>query len=725
MKLDEILDNYTTAALAGMAAAWGDGKGVTTKAERMKLVARRIVDPETFHRAQWEPTERTILAILARTPTPTKGRVLGEARMRGDRGVDQAFGRLVTCGAVLANWTSWGSKLDVPDIVREERGPLVLAPGLAALPPLPLPPPPPLKLRGVPEAQVRATRPNRGGETASRLCLLTACAARRKLKVRKDGEPSEATWITLEKELGASLTEVAWLYELARAAGLLVLADGHLRAIELPANEASLGALLARVREGFVARGTWVDDLDPEDPVQTARRSPPRAAGAAVARPLLYGTLARVATEGWFRLDELVDALLDLDPVLGFRDERTDSHARELRVEGASEKLHQRQFLRGAVAQAMWRLGIVDVGTTGEWYTPLPPDSNYAYDRRFKGAYGYRRVEDAALPEWTPPPCDLVVRISPLGRRALGLTTEEPPVDAVAGFHVGMDFEVVAPIASTPATVLFQLDLAARAHPAGPGDPVRRWRLERERWLGALQGGLDGTALLAALAVAQGRPLPPNVTDTIAGWAEGYGVTTLWARHDLVELADRAARDAAAKAGGTAVGDRFLLVPRGAATGTVIDYGGAPARVLDVTPDGAVTLQPTPDLMVADELAAVTTGEGPDRRLDPAKLRGRPPEATVAWLRARSREVLPPATAIAVRGWCGGVPARLAQVELLQLRDADDAEALLGRPGIARHVAGVLVGGLLVLKPGARKALTKELAAIGVIPAEGLQLEGG
>lgn len=720
MKLAEQLDHYTTEALAGMLAAWGAGEKVTKKADRLVIATRLLADPETFRRAPWEPAERVLLALFARAETPVAGVVLGAARMRGEPGVDRAFERLVASGCLLATWTPYGSKLDADAVIGEPTLPLALAPGLAALPPLPLPAPPALSYAPVPDAQVREVRPNRGGETAARLTAVVACAARVRLKVNKDGSLSAGAIATVRKELGVETGEVAWLIALAAAAELLSVQDGRLEPSGTA--EPGLGALLARVRRGFERRGGWLDDIDVSDP------KPPELGGttpesALLARALVYGTLARIRTDGWVRLDAIVDTLVALDPLVGYRGDRYRPWDRP-RTDSPSRKQRQVDYVRGAIVQAAWRLGIVDLGTTGAWYAPERISSDYRYDERFRGGIGYLRAADAKLPEWSRTPCDLVVRIPPLGRRVLGLTDEEPPVEAVPGFHVGMDYEVVAPIATTPAALLYALDRVGLALPAAPADPVRRWKLERERWLAALQGGLDGAALLTTLATAQGRPLPANLTDTIAGWSEGYGTLTLWTRHDLVEYPDRAARDAAAVAGGTAIGDRFLLVRQGLAPGTLLDYGGPPTRVLDVGPDGALTLHATPDLLVADEVSAVASGEGRTLRLDPAKLRGRPAAATLAWLRARARAPLTEGTAIAVRGWCGDVPAQLAVVDLLQLRDASDAAALLEHRELAQHVAGVLYGGLIVLKPGARGPVLAALAALGITPETKLRYAG-
>lgn len=409
---------------------------------------------------------------------------------------------------------------------------------------------------------VRFVRPARGAETAARIVELAALANRRKLRVNRDGTLPPAAERAIEKDLGLSTAAAVWIVELALAGGLVVPREGRLRAE--PLLGLGLAGILARAHAGFVAGAPWVDDLDLDaDAVPPGRHLPLDAVEAA--RPVLFGLLARLGPD-WAPVDDLVDAALAIDPALGFRDGPVGAAP-----DRPTTRLLQREFARGAYVQAAWRLGLVDVGSvSGAPWTPTLPDARY--DARF-------REEDVArpahpeLPRWTPPPCDLRVRLTPLGRRILrGDADATAIVGPVTGFHVTTNFEVVAPVADTPPDLLFRLDFAARALVTDPASPVRRWRFERERWLGALQGGLDGAALLGEMAAAFGRPLPENVAATVEGWAGGYGVATVFSGHDLVAYADRAARDADAHAG-VAVGDRWLLVPRGRVAGTVVEHG--------------------------------------------------------------------------------------------------------------------------------------------------------
>ncbi len=730
MNLDEVLDGYASDALGAMLRVWdaASAKRVVTKADRLRAMRAILSDPAQIGAAQWTEAERTVLAILWRME-PRRLAPLGAlCRGHGVEGFDEVLTTLLTCGAILCAEPQWGGKVSIRSIQERDDAAVRIAPGILEAPRLD--PPAPLRLAPVPPEHIRETRLGRGPETAAQLLAFVALAGRRKLKVTKAGELSTPAETLIARELGVNATATSWLLTLGIAARMVEVRDGALVPTEgLPIAGLGLGGLLAGLYEGYLARGAWRDDLDLDDPSANAWMGVWRGSsseGAGLARPVLHGLLRRLDTPGWVRLDDLVDAALVVDPLLGVRAARRPFDERISAPSRPSERLRQREFARGAYVQAAWRLGILDVATTGDaWHRPAQLGRDYEYDRRFRDVALYARAGSESLPRWTAPPCDLCVRVSALGRHILGLEAEAAPPEVVVGLHVGMDFEIVAPIVGTPPTLLFRLDLAARGVPVGPGDAVRRWRLVREPWLAALQGGLDGATLLADLATAVGRPLPENVVATIAGWSSGYGGTTLFAGHDLVEFPDRAARDAvAAEGAGVAIDERWLLVRRGTVKGRVLDYGGMPARVLDVSPDGHVSVDPSGgDLLVGAELDGLTEASRAGPRLTKASLAGRRADHVLIWLRARSRTPMPPGTEVAIRGWCGELPpARTQAVELVQLGDSVVAAAVAEREEIAPYVAGVLAGGLLVLRAGSRARVVKALAGIGIAAQEGLAL---
>lgn len=722
MKLAEVLDGYTTIALGAMLLRWDRdlAKVATTKAARIAALDRVLSDPQQVRRAAWTEAERTVLAMLPHVEPRQVGPLASACRARGVENVDAVLEGLLACGALLCPEVLWSEKLDVRTILSRQTFRLFAAPGLPEPPPLS--PPAPLRLPVVPAELIREVRPDRGAETAARVMAVAALAGRKKLRVNQDGRVAAATYAALQRELGLGEIAAEWVLRLATSGGVLEVREGVLRPVHLPLAALGLGALLGALHGGLLETASWRDDLDVDDFVPLPGHLP--AEGIRDARVLLHGLLARLEPGAWVRVDDLVDAALTIDPVLGFR-AGTPPYMGFVPPDRPPSKWAQRSFARGTYLQVAWRLGIVDVGSTGGEWDRLPAyEGDYAYERQFRDETRYAHRGDDR-PRWAPPPCDLCVRVTPLGLRVLDLADEASAAGPVAGFHVGTDFEIVAPVAATPPALLFRLDLAARPLPFGPADPVRRWKLEREKWLAALQGGLDGASMLVDLAEALGRPLPENVAVSVAGWAAGYGGVTLLAGHDLVAYADRDARDAAAARlrGVVAVDERWLLVRSGAAEARVRDYRAAPERCLDVAPDGRVTLQPTDDLLVGAELDALTEVTRDGRRLTAARLAGRRAEHVLIWLRDRVRARMPESTEVAIRGWCGEVEARADTVEVLQFATADLAVAVAARPEIAPHVAGLLFGGLLVLKPGSRPTVVRALTTLGITPAEGLAFE--
>lgn len=498
MNLSAVLDGYTSDALGAMLRVWdpNGGKRVTIKSERLRALVGILSDPAQVGVAQWSDGERAVLALLWRMEPRRLAPLGAMGRAQGVEDVDRVLETLLACGAILCPEPGWGSKLSAQDILKLHDAPLVFAPGIVQAPRLD--PPAPLRLEPVPPERIRATRAGRGAETAAQLLAFVALAGRKKLRVTKAGLLSTPTVDAITRELGGDFLSAEWLLQLSVAGGLVEVRDGALRPVpDLPLARLGLGGLLAAVFEGFLERVEWRDDIDLDAREHGGTWSGHAFEAARLARPVLYGLLARLEPRGWVRVDDLVDAVLAVEPLLGVRSTRRSYDRPSIPVL-PSDRRRQREFGRGAYVHAAWRLGLVDIGSTADtWYRRESRERDHEYNSQFRVPAPYARPGSASLPDWAPPPCDLCLRLTPLGRRILGLEAEAPQSGVVTGLHVGIDFEIVAPVAGTPPSLLFRLDLAARAVPSGPGDPVRRWRLGREPWLAALQGGLDGTVDLA------------------------------------------------------------------------------------------------------------------------------------------------------------------------------------------------------------------------------------
>ncbi len=717
------LDAYASTSLVDMLKVLAPEVNPGAKHANIAVLVAVLSEPDRLARLRWSDDERDVLALACRLGSPTKSTVLGAARAHGVVGADACLHALFRVGVLLARPEIHDGKLDLTSLRERDDVRIVVVPGLSRRVPA-LAPPRPFNLREVPAATVTQVYAPTWHETSARLLALVAACGRRKVRVRKDRSVATPSLTALAKDLALSVTWVAWTLELALDSRLVTIEEDCLRPSAEFGAFASSEGLLAAVWQARAASSRWPDDFVPDGYLPGGILESCDFEAVAPARWALVGALARLRTTGWVRLDDLVDAAILLHPRLGVWDPYRGLGRSTLRP---SEQLQQREYARCALVSLGRLFGFLEIGKVGAvpWAPTVLKVQPFVYDQQFRETgttYASARLArpNEALPLWSPPPCDLVVRLTPLAAVLRGEAVSTPAALGPSGLHVGMDFEIVAPLAHTPPGVVLQIERSATALPFVAGDPVRRWKLERSPWLAALQGGLDGEAFLEALERCAGRPVPANVRATVAGWSEGFGEVSLVLDHDLVAFPDPAAREAARERfGGTPFGDIWLLVRRGAVPGTVSDYAGPPPRSLTVDAEGRIDVAPALDLLLAPMLAAMTepspAGAPGSVVLAPAKLRELSSKRVLDFLQARTTAPVPRALSVAIRGWCGEVPkARVESVEIVQIENGDDALALLARPDIAAHVRGVLPGGVYVVNPGALAALVARLDTLGI-----------
>jgi hypothetical protein len=123
------------------------------------------------------------------------------------------------------------------------------------------------------------------------------------------------------------------------------------------------------------------------------------------------------------------------------------------------------------------------------------------------GGYVVFSANRSQAKPWVPPPTHMAFRLTPIGKAALLGTAAPEEKASTEQLHVTPDFFVVVPVRADPALLLL-LGKAAISMPMQAGDPVRQFRLERERWVQSLQSGLNAEEFMTKLEKATGRPLP-------------------------------------------------------------------------------------------------------------------------------------------------------------------------------------------------------------------------
>lgn len=721
------LDGYNTSALDPIFRFW-IGKLVGHKEARVAAVAAVLADEAKVTAAvQGWPAElrRAIVLAMANPLLDAEGfvHVLAAAGLEDSPKVaDTLFARGVLFPTEPCSDPQDASRKGVE---------LALAPGFIAkverFSPIPAP------LHAVPPARVLAVETSDGDVLASAGSEIIRLADRGKLPILVSGLPSKPALAALRKAmLPYPGVDGALVLMSAVGCGLLTAEPFSQRlatsafARELPAElwPKALTMGLAGVD------GRWIDDHRATDDgelsfwLRAEHWDEFQPTDLAAARTLLLGILGRLPNEGWYAVDAIVDDAIRLLDTVGFRRANL-GHWSSARPSGPYECDKQRTVLAAVLTRTFPALGLLDVGSTVAG--PISRPSRAIHGRSLDREYQNPHNRDPKKPIWTPTPSPLLVRWSEVGARILGRTsTQRVATTSVGTVHVGADFEVVAPRDGLPGKLRTALDQLAVAAPLGPHDPVRRWRIERERWTNAVQGGVDAAATLAELARLSGRPVPANVTDTLAAWTASFDRIRAWTQHDLVEWASEADRDAALASvpGVQRIGARFALVPLGRIGGTRVDAGGPPPRVIQTADDGTLRVLGGLDLLgrtLVDRIAPV--GKDGTRRLDRAALAGGDVAALMAELEPRLRAPMALGFEARLRGWSGGFgAARSAPAELLQFATAADARLALALPEVKDCVVGAVGGAVVVVKPKRMAELRKALAALGIGVETGLKL---
>lgn len=584
------------------------------------------------------------------------------------------------------------------------------------------PPPRPLNLARVDAARVRPGPPPDAARLASALLALCDACESRELKARVDGWPAVPTCRVVEKTIALPAgAGAARLLLWATAAGLLVPVQGRLRARAPTPREPV--ALLRRVLDGLCATEAWIDDVPSRESdivyeLTEGDFLAPRASQAGAVRAGCAALLARLDSDDWVSIDALVARVLEANPSLGFMAQPNWPGERwSPRTLGATDTLRQRALVQSVFCHTFRLLGLVEVGAVDEPYVaPERPPFRPELDAAHRGRHSDYHGRANQLPTFVAPPSPYVVRRTALGRAVLGLPAS---LDApAASLHVGADFELQAPERDLSLADALWLDRVAVAT-GQPGDPVRRWRLDRRRWGEAIQAGLAGAASQARLAEMAPRGLPDNVRVSLEDWTRAFGVVQLTQGHDLAEWPSAADRDRAVAGipGARAVGERFALVEPGALKAPVVDYQRPPPRWLRLGAKGVVEAAAPghPDLLGEGRVAALCCERGGVRQLDPAKLRGLARAAVEQVLEPRSVAPMHPEFAALLAAYTGEIGApRARAAELLLLEDQVAARWVMALPGAATHLAGWLGGGVLEVKPGHTAKLKKLLAELGV-----------
>ena len=669
----------------------------------------------------WTPEHEAAAAALTRTGGGLSAIIavdcLGLPRPEG------LLGEVLEFGAVMPTGVP-GAPRDTQDWLWAGLPPWRATPAVGAFSPKPAPR---LRVAAVDPSRVHIGPIADAGRLASSFLALRELCETRELKLRADGWPAAAVCKAVEKALqphpsvgGQRILYWAWM------AGLVAARDGRLRAgAPVPSDPVEI---LRLALDGLCSRALWLDDLPTDDhDVVAALLHPhwgdPDTRQMPAVRSACRVLLSRLDTDDWVPIEALIKAVTEREASIGFMESPSFTGERlSPRDLDASEARMQRVLVESVFCHTFRLLGLVEVGALDAPYTPPErPPRDSALDRAYRGRHTRYLGKQDALPAYAPPRSSRAIRRTPLGREVLGLPVTQPA--RAARVHVGADFEVHAPARDLPLADALWLDRVALV--AGhPGDPVRRWRLDRKRWGEAMQGGLDGRAGLARLGAMAERGLPDNVRVTIEDWTGAFGVVQLNQGFDLAEWPSRGERDKAIAAlpGARAAGERFALLPLGAVKAPVVDYLKPPPRWLRLGPgdEVAAVAKGQPDLLGAGLVARICHTRDGAQRLDPAKLRPTTSAAVLEFLTKRAVQPPPDDFVALVAAYTGEItPPRARSAELLLVADEAAAQLVMALPGASAHLVGWLGGGVLEVKKGHTAKLRKLLAGVGVEVGEG------
>jgi hypothetical protein len=771
--VEGLLGDYSKNLLGRMAERWGYSAGLSKKRLVEALSAALRDEGRLSERVgQLTVAQQRAIAMMGadggqRWPLRTvTAYVLHEGHADA---ADQVY-ELVLMGLLLLV-PAWHDKMLVADADLVLSACPVRLP--AALPRLPRPASRPLALEATPPEALEAQHLADPGLMSGALVRLLQVTRERTIRLTKDDHVAKNQHKVIERALGDAVP-AALVITLGRRAGLFRSTGGALVAAAPERWPAAGLPLVRRLIEAYYAEHNAIEQLSATDPWRQEVPRPCIAAGAGSVRVALLTTLARLPQGSWVDLDRLADHLLEVDPGLGHTrllssfpaggwEYSPYYHYRHsnLDVDGAPqdpvERRDQRKLIYAAATLGLARLGLVDLGRRPgaaalEPQCPaLPPgqevDQSPGRGRgRGRPARRPRGAATAAVratPPSAPASSGLALRLSALGAAALQGQVQADGCELV----VGADFELLAPLDRTPCDVLARLAQVAEPLSAHPTDPVRRLRLTRE----SVQGALPLVPLEAIVAdLERGRGgVPQNVRTTLQDWARQLDRVQVLLGWDLLELPDRAARDAAqaglSEAVAVAVADRFLLIDSAQAPSFVetasagseevgeprlFDYQADTARCLTVTPDLVLTVDAArSDLFVAHALercAVPLPAEGAAARryrLDRDKIADSSDADRVLELLARrSVGPLPALARVCLEAWAGKETGlTLERLTVLRAPGAA-AGALAAHPEVAACLHGSLGRDLLVVDPKQRKELDRVLAGLGLAPRGALEL---
>lgn len=433
---------------------------------------------------------------------------------------------------------------------------------------------------------------------------------------------------------------------------------------------------------------------------------------------LLHGLCAsqlrRLEAGHWLSVDSWINRMIELHPNIGI------TGLGERRWDSLPNLRGQRHDLVAFLLHLCLPMGFIDMAG------PLKlPESGLS------GGYVLLSALRGRSEPWTPPPTGMAFRLTPIGKAALLGTAAPEEKGASEQVHVTPDFHVVIPTRADPALLLL-LGRAATSLPVKAGDPVRQFRLERERWVQSLQSGLNAEEFLAKLESATGRPLPGNVRSSLMDWGRSFGALRLLVGQDLHRFSSTQERDQWVKGDPQrrAAGERDALAPtepppragRGRPKVEVVDYRLRLPPCIVVDEEGHARPTESADLMAETELSQIGDRVGNTWRLTRSSVVASKwtNKRTLEWLQNRVVDG-PDSVLTRILAWSGGVGAvGLGTAELLQVEDVEDLLLLYTLPELMQYVLGIFPPTLLVLRPNSLAHVEKHLGELGIRFSAGL-----
>jgi hypothetical protein len=599
---------------------------------------------------------------------------------------------------------------------------------LAAIEPVP---PKPLAIK--PVAQEAAGWVRRPGEVLLRLvALVQALRDVGGIALSAKGLRAKPAVAKLAKALGwneepatpaptALADPLGFYLSLWEAAGLLRAAPGTLLLmVDEPRAQAVLAQPFAEQAgqwaRAYAAMHQWVEHVPEGGYVYGEHELLGPSKFTTLRAALLLGLSALPEAQGWYRVEDLSDALYErIGPVFSLGYRRSfyapyNTPSSEVAALRAAWKTKQhttwrrceQTWIAHAIAGPLFHLGLVELAYAPGKHTGLPNVFRLT-------EAGCAATGGAFRPE---------VRATPA------------PAQAEPCWVVQPNFDVILYLESAnPAQLSFLERVAERRQVS---DVTAVYRLTREATYRALESGIAAEGLIQTLRDASRHPLPEGVVRTLADWAARRERLSIYLNARVLEFASAAARDAALDGGqvkGMTVGERYVLVStlmRGFQPGATIVYEPELPTCLSVSEAGEIAIDPARhDLLIAGELAAYGEPVPTDEhrwRITRASVRkavehGWTAQEILSRLAGRTPHPLPRILACAVRAWSGGhtAPGPLAvpTVPILQVTDREVAEAISGSALLQPYLLSRLGGHAFLIKPDRTADLVVKLHELG------------